>query len=112
MAPHEGASAILLYKGVHADDPKTTRYFTIASAPFEQRVTLTTRFATERRSSFKRALRELPIGAAVEAEGPSGNFVVKVPEVDRVFIAGGIGITPYRAILLDLDHRARPVNVT
>jgi ferredoxin-NADP reductase len=48
----------------------------------------------------------------VEAEGPLGNFVVESPEVDHVFIAGGIGITPYRAILLDRDHRERPVNVT
>lgn len=71
-----------------------------------------TRFAAQRGSSFKRALRELPLGTVVEAEGPSGDFVVEAPEVDHVFIAGGIGITPYRAILLDLDHRERPVNVT
>jgi ferredoxin-NADP reductase len=39
----------------HPDERKTTRYFTIASTPFEQRVMLTTRFAPERGSSFKRA---------------------------------------------------------
>ena len=96
----------------HPDERKTTRCFTIASAPFEQRVMLTTRFAPERGSSFKRALRELPLGTMVEVVGPSGDFVVESPEVDHVFIAGGIGITPYRAILLDLDHREQPVNVT
>jgi ferredoxin-NADP reductase len=96
----------------HPDERKTTRCFTNASAPFEQRVMLTTRFAPERGSSFKRALRELPLGTMVEVVGPSGDFGVESPEVDHVFIAGGIGITPYRAILLDRDHRERPVNVT
>jgi ferredoxin-NADP reductase len=28
-----------------------------------------------------------------------------------VFIAGGIGITPFRAILLDLDRNQKPLNV-
>ncbi len=28
-----------------------------------------------------------------------------------VFIAGGIGITPFRAILLDLDHNKKPLNL-
>jgi ferredoxin-NADP reductase len=28
-----------------------------------------------------------------------------------VFIAGGIGITPFRAILLDLDYTKKPLNV-
>jgi ferredoxin-NADP reductase len=94
------------------DERKITRYFTIASAPFEHHMMLTTRFAPERGSSFKRALRELPLGSMIEAEGPEGDFVVEAPEVDHVFIAGGIGITPFRAILLDLDHREQPVNVT
>lgn len=94
------------------DNRKTKRYFTIASASFEQVVMLTTRFAAERGSSFKRALRELPIGTAVQADGPSGDFVAETPEAEHVFIAGGIGITPYRAILLDFDHRKLPINAT
>ena len=46
-----------------ADDRGITRYFTIASAPFEGHVMLTTRFDGERSSSFKRALGQLPVGA-------------------------------------------------
>jgi ferredoxin-NADP reductase len=57
-------------------------------------------------------LRELPLGSMIEREGSAGEFVIEAPEVDHVFIAGGIGISPYRAILLDLDHRQQPVNVT
>lgn len=95
-----------------ADDRGITRYFTIASAPFEGHVMLTTRFASERSSSFKRALRQLPVGAAVEVSGPDGDFVVDAPGDQHVMIAGGIGVTPFRAILLDLDHRGLPINAT
>lgn len=94
------------------DDRGTTRYFTIASAPFEGHVMLTTRFASERSSSFKRALRQLPVGAAVEVGEPDGDFVVDAPGDQHVLIAGGIGVTPFRAILLDLDHRELPINAT
>ena len=69
------------------DDRGITRYFTIASAPFEGHVMLTTRFAGKRSSSFKRALRQLPVGAAVDVGEPDGDFVVGDPgdeqRVDR-----------------------------
>jgi ferredoxin-NADP reductase len=94
------------------DNRGITRYFTIASAPFEGHVMLTTRFASERSSSFKRALRELPVGAAVEVGEPDGDFVLGDPGDEHVLIAGGIGVTPFRAILLDLDHRELPINAT
>jgi ferredoxin-NADP reductase len=108
------AGQFLHYSLPHAgaDDRGTTRYFTIASAPFERHVMLTTRFATERSSSFKRALRRLPFGAGVEVGEPDGDFMVGDPGDKHVFIAGGIGITPFRAMLLDLDHRRLPINVT
>jgi ferredoxin-NADP reductase len=95
-----------------ADDRGITRYFTIASVPFEGHVMLTTRFASERSSSFKCALRQLPIGAAVDVSEPDGDFVVGDPAGQHVLIAGGIGVTPFRAILLDLDHRQLPINAT
>ena len=95
-----------------ADDRGITRYFTIASAPFEGHVMLTTRFAGERSSSFKRALRRLAIGTAVEVSGPDGDFVLNDPGDEHVLIAGGIGVTPFRAILLDLDHRELPIKAT
>jgi ferredoxin-NADP reductase len=95
-----------------ADDRGITRYFTIASVPYEGQVMLTTRFASGRSSSFKRALRQLPVGAAVDVSEPDGDFVVGDPVEQHVLIAGGIGVTPFRAILLDLDHRKIPINAT
>ena len=73
---------------------------------------LTTRFAGERSSTFKRALRGLPIDARVEVDTPAGDFTLPNPDLPHVLIAGGIGITPFRAMLLDLDHRELPVNTT
>lgn len=93
------------------DERGIERWFTVASAPHEGRVQLTTRFTQDRGSSFKQALRELALGATIEADGPEGDFVITDPGQTYVFIAGGIGITPYRAILLDLDHRKLPMNV-
>jgi Flavodoxin reductases (ferredoxin-NADPH reductases) family 1 len=85
------------------DDRGSERWFTIAAPPFERRPRITTRLAAES-SSFKQALVRLPLGGVIEADGPEGDFVVDDPEHDYVFIAGGIGITPFRAILLQLDH--------
>ena len=59
-----------------ADERGTTRYFTIASAPFEREIMLTTRFARDRSSSFKRALQQLPPGATVDVDPPDGDFVI------------------------------------
>ena len=94
------------------DERGITRYFTIASAPFEKHVMLTTRFASERSSSFKRALRQLPIGTAIDVDAPAGDFVLADPGREHVLMAGGIGITPFRAMLLDLDHHGLPINAT
>jgi len=95
-----------------ADERHEDRYFTIASAPFETNVRLTTRFANGTGSSFKHALLDLPFGAAIEAGEPDGDFVIDDPAAESVFIAGGIGITPFRAILMDLDHRGIDIHAT
>ena len=92
------------------DDRRTYRWFTIASAPHEGFIRLTTHLVSQP-STFKKALFNLPIGTAVEAEGPKGDFVVSDPRENHVFIAGGVGITPYRAILLDLEYRGEPLNI-
>jgi ferredoxin-NADP reductase len=92
------------------DDRGVERYFSIASAPHEKHVILTTRFAPKS-SSFKKALKNLRPGDAIEAHDLEGDFVVEDSKKTFVFIAGGIGITPFRAILLDLDYNKKPLNV-
>ncbi len=38
--------------------------------------------------------------------------MVDDPTAEHVLVAGGIGITPYRAMLLDLDHRGVSIRAT
>src|SRR5947209_8489909 len=92
-----------------ADDRGVQRYFTASSAPHERHVRLTTRRAVERGSTFKRALFGLEPGTTVEADAPAGSFTIAEPEGRYLLVAGGIGITPFRAILADLARRGRPL---
>ena len=39
-----------------------------------------------------------------------GDLVMDYPESRHVLIAGGIGVTPYRAMLLALDHAGESIN--
>jgi len=74
------------------------RAFSIASAPDEDRLLVATRM---RDTAFKRVLASMPIGTQVKVEGPFGNLVLHNDRTRAaVFLAGGIGITPFRSILL------------
>ncbi|MCL4417691.1 MAG: FAD-dependent oxidoreductase [Actinobacteria bacterium] len=87
------------------DSRGISRFFTISSAPFEKDIMITTRFASEVSSSFKKVLLKMEIGQNISASMPQGELVVKDFAKSYIFIAGGIGITPFRSILLDLDFK-------
>ncbi len=95
-----------------SDDRGQNRYFTIASAPYQKMVQITTRINQERSSTFKTQLTNLSPGEEVEAVGPLGSFTLDDPQQSYVFIAGGIGITPFHSIILDLNHQNLPINIT
>jgi ferredoxin-NADP reductase len=80
------------------------RSLTIASAPAEPLLQVTTRIGPAP-STFKQALCRLEPGAVVQATGPYGTFVHTDLRTPAVFIAGGIGITPFRSMLADLASR-------
>src|SRR5579864_1130387 len=79
------------------DAEGNTRTFSIASAPQEETLMVATRM---RNSAFKRVLSTMPSGSRVKIEGPSGSLTLH-NDVKRtaVFLAGGIGITPFRSIV-------------
>ncbi len=87
------------------DDRGINRFFTIASAPHEGFLMVTTRYAGENSSTFKKAMMGLEKGHDISVLGPQGEFIVEDFSKSYVFIAGGIGITPFRSILSDLDFR-------
>lgn len=75
------------------------RYFTLASSPTEEEIHLGVKFYPEP-SSFKNRLLALPIGGEIIASQKSGDFVLPIDkEGGLVFIAGGIGVTPFRSMV-------------
>ncbi len=111
-AIHWQAGQHLFYHLPHPDRDKNGayRFFTISSAPGDGQVTVTTRLSKPG-SSFKQALQKLSAGDIVRARGPLGIFTFDDPHKTAVFVAGGIGITPFRAILHDLDQRGLAIKV-
>ena len=93
------------------DDRGIERWFTISAAPFKENLRITTRFAGDKGSSFKKALLNLDVGSEVEADGPEGDFVLAEGNVHHILIAGGIGITPYHSMLAQLNHDKKDINV-
>lgn len=76
------------------------RFFTLSSSPTESPlISFTTKFSTSNSSSFKTRLKALKPGDEIEFTGPMGDFVLpKDPNIPLVFVAGGIGCTPFRSI--------------
>jgi len=82
------------------------RTFTIASAPHESGLMIATRM---RDTAFKRVLKSAPIGTAVKLDGPDGAMVLHDAETrPAVFLAGGIGVTPFLSIARHAAHRGLP----
>jgi ferredoxin-NADP reductase len=82
------------------------RTFSIASAPDEDMLLVATRM---RDTAFKRVMGAAPIGSQVKIEGPFGNLVLHNNQARAaVFLAGGIGITPFRSILLRAAREQLP----
>ncbi len=96
----------------HADSRGEERWFTIAAAPFEGRPRITTRIIGEGESSFKKALAALEPGSRLEVKTPEGDFTLEDPDAEYVFIAGGIGFTPFHAILTELAHQGSMPKIT
>jgi ferredoxin-NADP reductase len=94
------------------DDRGSDRWFTVSAAPFERYPRITTRYAQEHPSSFKKSLFDLKEGDEIEISAVEGDFILPDPTGEYVFIAGGIGITPYRAILKQLDHEGKSLPIT
>lgn len=84
----------------YPDDRGVTRHFTIASSPTEKDlIRITTRM--REKSGYKKTLDELEIGSVVEGRGPQGFFTLNKNQKNdfHIFLAGGIGITPFRSII-------------
>jgi ferredoxin-NADP reductase len=93
------------------DEKGPRRHITVVTSPNDRGVLgLATRV---RESAFKRSLAELPVGSEADVEQPKGTFVLpEDTEQPYVFIAGGIGITVFRSMLLAIAEDNLPHRVT
>jgi ferredoxin-NADP reductase len=84
------------------------RYFTIASSPTEEHIRLGVKFYPKG-STFKKKLLEIERGTSLIAGQLAGDFIMPHDKNKKlVFMAGGIGITPFRSMikyLLDINER-------
>lgn len=95
-----------LLKPAETDPEGNTRGFSIASAPFEDSLMIATRM---RDTAFKRVLKVLPLGAEVKIEGPFGDLrLLNNAARPAVVLSGGIGITPFWSILMQVAKEKRP----
>lgn len=97
FVPGQAMDVILHAASPQADARDWSHAFSIVSAPHESDLAIATRM---RDTPFKRALGQLPIGAEIKIDGPFGELCLRDgPEHAAVFIAGGIGITPFMSML-------------
>lgn len=86
------------------------RWFTIASAPSEGEIHISTRVSD---SKFKRALAAMRLGEEIQAHDLDGDFTWEdEPSEPVVLVAGGIGITPFRSILLQRHLDGKKLGAT
>lgn len=89
-----------------SDPEGNSRAFSIASAPYEDELLVATRM---RDTAFKHILQALPIGSSVKVDGPFGYFTLhRSPTRPAVFLAGGIGITPFLSMVRQAAHDQLP----
>jgi ferredoxin-NADP reductase len=93
------------------DPPETdaegnSRAFSLVSAPSEPEISITTRM---RDTAFKRVLKKLQPGAKLLVDGPMGDFTLhRNSAKPAVFLAGGIGITPFHSIIKNAAEKNLP----
>lgn len=95
----------------YEDERGLRRHITVVTSPTERGVLgLCTRL---RDTAFKKTLAELEVGDEVEVEPPKGDWALP-PDTSPsyVFVAGGIGITPYHSMLRYFADTGEPYRAT
>ncbi len=107
FAHQAGQSAfVTLLSPSETDEQGDARMLTIASAPHEADLMFATRM---RATAFKRVLKGASPGLAATLDGPNGELLLHDdPARPAVFLAGGIGVTPFLAMARHAAHARLP----
>jgi ferredoxin-NADP reductase len=101
---------LLLIDPPETDAEGDTRAFTLASAPDDTHLAIATRM---RDTAFKRVLKSMVPGTPMRFEGPFGELTLpEQPERPIVFLAGGIGITPFYSMSRYATTHSLPHQIT
>ena len=93
---------VTLTDPLETDAEGNTRTFSIASPPFANELVFTTRM---RNTAFKRSLKEVTLTAEVKISPAAGSFTLhKNLAKPAIFLAGGIGITPFLSMVQQADR--------
>jgi glycine betaine catabolism B len=83
------------------------RQFTIAAAPHEGVIRIVTHISN---SSFKQVLAGIqPRDAITLIDSPAGDFIWGTDPRPRLFVATGVGVTPFYAIVKDRVYHHQPI---
>jgi glycine betaine catabolism B len=96
------------------DSRGTKRWFTLSSSPSQALLSITTKLNPINGSTFKQALQTIAPGTELTMSTALGDFVLpKHQPTPLIFVAGGIGITPFHSMLewlVENDER-RPIKL-
>lgn len=95
----------------HVDSRGNRRYFSLASSPTEKELLLAVKFY-DPSSSYKKQLQLLPKGGEIIASSLAGDFTLpKNVKKSLVFLAGGIGIAPFRSMIQYIVDKKLQVDI-
>jgi predicted ferric reductase len=103
---HAGQFAFLsvLQKGLSTENHP----FSFVSSPDESEL----RFIIKELGDYTKALDSLKVGTSVFVDGPYGTFGLdNEKSIDQIWIAGGIGITPFLGLAKNLNNDKRHIDL-
>jgi ferredoxin-NADP reductase len=86
-------------------DKATVRHMSVASSPLDEELLFSMSVASK--SRYKKRFADVKVGDKIRIFHVSGEFTLDgIPEGSKlVFVAGGIGITPFRSLIRDIELR-------
>lgn len=100
-----GQHGLFVLPGLYRPHP-----FTISSSPEEEFITISTHVDTG--SRYKKRLTNMKKGDSMIFFGPLLWFTFRKNIDKYVFLAQGIGITPFRSMLVHANHKSLPFKTT
>ena len=92
---------------VKGDHKQYVRSMSLSSAPHEEYLSTTMRIPDDA-SPYKQSLMKLKTGDEIQIRGPLGRLTLQDDDAPAVFIAGGIGVTPFKSMIEDAANNDWP----